>query len=75
VGEAFSAIRRWPRLGGGSTRTAMGQALVTRLRWGVGRIAALTHLAPPMTPAADAVGLPREHLEPDDVDRDPDEPG
>ncbi len=64
--EGAAAARDWPRLWGGGVRTALGDALLRRLRWGRGRVGALTELAPPMTPAADAVGVDRRLLEPDD---------
>ena len=63
--EAVTVGRGWPRLSGGSARTALGEAVLSRLRWGVGRVAPLTEVAPPMTPAADAVGVPQRNLVPD----------
>ncbi|MBX9244718.1 GNAT family N-acetyltransferase [Actinotalea ferrariae] len=62
--EGAAAARGWPRLWGGGVRTALGEALVTRLRWGVGRVAPLAEVAPPMTPVEDTLGVPRRHLEP-----------
>ncbi|MBD7919781.1 GNAT family N-acetyltransferase [Cellulomonas sp. Sa3CUA2] len=64
--EGATAARGWPRLWAGGVRTALGDAAARRLRYGVGRVGALTRLAPPMTPAADRVGVPRRHLEPSD---------
>lgn len=48
--ESVCAARGWPHLRGDGVRTDMGEALVSALRWGVGRFAARTHVAPPMTP-------------------------
>ncbi|UZN02505.1 GNAT family N-acetyltransferase [Cellulomonas sp. S1-8] len=64
--EGAAAARGWPRLWAGGVRTALGEAAARRLRFGVGRVAALTRLAPPMTPAADRVGVPHRQLEPAD---------
>lgn len=63
--EGASAARGWPRLWGGGVRTALGEAMLRRLRWGVGRVHRLTEVAPPMTPASDTQGLDRRLLEPD----------
>lgn len=52
VAEAFTAARDWPRLWAGGVRTAMGQALADVWGWGVGRVARLTHVAPPLAPPA-----------------------
>lgn len=48
--EGTAAARGWPRLWGGGVRTALGETMLARLRWGVGRLAPLTAVAPPMTP-------------------------
>ncbi|MFC8191956.1 hypothetical protein ACFUMH_09885 [Cellulomonas sp. NPDC057328] len=64
--EGTCAARGWPHLWGDGVRTALGEAMLRRLRYGVGRIGALTRLAPPMTPPSDAVGVPRRLLEPVD---------
>lgn len=64
--EGATAARGWPRLWGDGVRTALGEAMLRRLRYGVGRFGALTRLAPPMTPRDDAVGVPRRLLEPVD---------
>ncbi|WP_309135201.1 GNAT family N-acetyltransferase [Cellulomonas sp.] len=64
--EGAAAARGWPRLWTGGVRTALGEAVAQRLRWGAAaRVAPLTELAPPMTPPGDGVGVPRHHLEPD----------
>lgn len=64
--EGAAAARGWPRLWVGGVRTALGQALLERMRWGgSGRVQPLTELAPPMTPAQDTIGVPLHHLEPD----------
>ncbi len=63
--EGAAAARGWPRLWGGGVRTALGEAMLARLRWGVGRLQPLTAVAPPMTPA-DAAGVPRRTLVPSD---------
>ena len=50
LAEGVTVARGWPRLHAGGLRTALGERLVAGWRWGVGRIAALTATAPPMTP-------------------------
>lgn len=63
--EACAVARDWPRLWAGGVRTALGEAVYRRWRWGVRRAHPLTSLAPPMTPSDEGAGIPARHLVPD----------
>lgn len=54
--EAACAARGWPSLWADGVRTALGEALQRTWRWGTGRAAGLSHVAPPMTPAGEGHG-------------------
>ena len=54
--ETCAVARGWPSLWTGGTRTALGEALLVALPWGVRRAHPLTSLAPATTPVGEAAG-------------------